>query len=1114
MFKRKNDNKQVNTDIEFKKQLHLLTQTFSEMLSLHELASLYNYIGTTLQQQYSNSVILISSIDEPNMKSQVIDIFGGNLINLPAIQKITGFNPTQKKYSLSSLNHKLYKTGEFKEYNGKLADFFPPEIPAIALHSIESLLGIHKAYTIGINKENQLLAAVLFLTLNKTSITDSDFIELFIQQAGIIIQKKITELALKNSETHFESLANMGQALIWTSGLDKKYNYFNKIWLSFTGRTLEQELGDGWADGVHPDDLHKYFDTYSDSFDARLEFSIDYRLKRYDGEYRWIQDNGTPMKNSEGEFLGYIGHCLDITERKKSEEELLRFRLGIERSDEVIYMTLPNGKISYANPAFEKVFGYKVNEVLGKTPGILKSGMMTDLWYKKFWDTLVSKNAVTGEVINKRKDGKLVTIEGSVNPILDSNGDILGFLAVQHDITERKLSDLQISNLSMAIEQSPVSIVITNIKGDIEYINPKFSQLTGYSCDETLGQNPRILKADGNDPSHYKNLWETIKLGKEWRGEFRNKKKNGEIYYESAVISPVIDENGIIINFVAVKEDITERKKTEHDILLSNERLESLLRITDYAASNLQDLLDFALEETIKLTESKIGYIYYYDESTQLFRLNSWSKDVHKQCTVTEINTVYELSKTGCWGEAVRQRKPIMINNYNLNHPLAKGIPEGHAPLEKFLSIPVIVDKKIVAVVGVANKTEDYNQSDVIQLTLMMDSVWKIVEKQKMIEELVPAKEKAVQSDNLKTAFLANMSHEIRTPMNAIMGFSELLTKTAVSETELKKYADIIHSRSTYLLTLIDDILDISKVEAGMLRVSNAPFLLNELMEDLATQYRMKLQKLNKNVEFKIHMEKTNTKSTINSDKNRIQQLLTNLIDNAIKFTSQGTITMSYKTDDENGVVFSVTDTGVGIASKDHHLIFERFSQSSDYVILNYGGLGLGLSICKGIVNILGGKIWVESELGKGAEFKFNIPVTFIKPAMVELPETIDTENALFQPGRILLVEDDLFSIELLQNTLEEFDLVVAENGYDAVELFEKHRNFGLILMDIGLPGISGLDVTKKIRETNSTVPIIALTAFVEEEDKKRCLNAGCNDFISKPVESAILLQKVKHYFS
>ncbi|NJO69642.1 MAG: GAF domain-containing protein, partial [Bacteroidetes bacterium] len=195
------------------------------------------------------------------------------------------------------------------------------------------------------------------------------------------------------------------------------------------------------------------------------------------------------------------------------------------------------------------------------------------------------------------------------------------------------------------------------------------------------------------------------------------------------------DAYGNPLSYIGTIQDITERKKTEHEILLHNERFQSLLRIANYKTDNLQDLLDFSLQEAIQLTESRIGYIYFYDEKNKIFKLNSWSKEVHSHCRVAEPNTQYELEKTGCWGDVVRFRKPVMINDFSKSEFEIKGVPQGHVPLKKFLSIPVMVENNIVAVVGVANKEDDYDQTDIIQLTLMMDSVWKVVDRQKMIEE-------------------------------------------------------------------------------------------------------------------------------------------------------------------------------------------------------------------------------------------------------------------------------------------------------------------------------------------------------------------------------------------
>lgn len=315
----------------------------------------------------------------------------------------------------------------------------------------------------------------------------------------------------------------------------------------------------------------------------------------------------------------------------------------------------------------------------------------------------------------------------------------------QQDIANRRKKDDVFRSLSRAVEQSPASIVITDLKGAIEYVNPKFVQLTGYSFEEVKGQNPRVLKSGETPSKEYAKLWTAITSGGEWRGEFHNKKKNGEMYWESAVISPITNTHGKITHFLAVKEDITEKKLNEEKIKRNEARLRSLVNILQYNAKTTQGFLDNALNEAINLTESKIGYIYIYHEDRKQFVLNTWSKDVMKECLIVEPQTCYELETTGIWGEAVRQRKPIIINDFQVTHPLKKGYPEGHAHLLKFMTIPVFKKGSIVAVVGVANKASDYDEIDVLQLSLLMESVWSSVDI-KRVEDAIKENEERFHS--------------------------------------------------------------------------------------------------------------------------------------------------------------------------------------------------------------------------------------------------------------------------------------------------------------------------------------------------------------------------------
>ena len=389
---------------------------------------------------------------------------------------------------------------------------------------------------------------------------------------------------------------------------------------------------------------------------------------------------------------------------------------------------------------------------------------------------------------------------------------------------------------------------------------------------------------------------------------------------------------------VTIFKDITERKNAEIETALNNERLESLLKISQFKTDSIQELLDYALDEAIKLTNSKIGYIYFYNEDKRQFVLNSWSKEVMKECKVMDPTTMYDLDKTGCWGEAVRQRKPIVLNDYQAENILKKGTPKGHVVLTKFLTIPVIFDNKIVAVDGFARQENDFNNSDVRQLTLLMDSVWKISERITLIEDLIAAKEKAEEANRLKTEFLNNMSHEIRTPMNGIIGFSEMMDNPGLSAEKRLFFSKIVQNSSHQLLRIIDDILEISNLETKQEKLNESEFNLNDMLWELFSILNLKAKE--RNIPVYIKKALPDEQSYIVSDKVKLSRILGNLLENALKFTNAGIIELGYYIE-ESTLISYVKDTGIGISPKDQKLIFERFSQVDTDISRIQGGLGL-----------------------------------------------------------------------------------------------------------------------------------------------------------------------------
>jgi PAS domain S-box-containing protein len=506
-----------------------------------------------------------------------------------------------------------------------------------------------------------------------------------------------------------------------------------------------------------------------------------------------------------------------------------------------------------------------------------------------------------------------------------------------------KKSEEKIKKLSLAVEQSPAAVVITDSEGVIEYVNHKFSSLTGYDCGEAVGKTPRILNSGYYNKEFYSEMWRIIKSGGEWRGEFRNKKKDGCLYWESASITPIVSDNGAITHFVALKEDISVRKTIEEELKKSKE-------------------------------------------------------------------------------DAVRARLAA----------------------------------------------EDASEA--------------------------------------KSRFLANMSHEIRTPMNSIIGFTDMLASTGLTA-EQKELLDYVKTSSGALLSLINDILDLSKIEAGKLEIENAEFELHSMLEQVIGITRANASK--KGIKYSYMLD-----SAINfkvfSDASRLRQVMLNLVDNSIKFTETGKsvkifISLESSGEDNAVVKFMVSDEGIGILENKLDTIFMSFMQSDTSITRKYGGTGLGLTISNHIINLMGGDgIKVTSVEGSGSDFYFTLNLkkgSSINYEGFKYSASDNLEGASTQKYDILLVEDNLSNIALTTKVLLRFghNVAVAVNGEEAVEMSERQK-YDLLLMDIQMPVMDGFEATKAIRGRGDAVPIIAMTASAMKGDYEACIDAGMDGYIPKPI--------------
>jgi len=378
-------------------------------------------------------------------------------------------------------------------------------------------------------------------------------------------------------------------------------------------------------------------------------------------------------------------------------------------------------------------------------------------------------------------------------------------------------------------------------------------------------------------------------------------------------------------------------------------------------------------------------------------------------------------------------------------------------------------------------------------------------------KELLAAKEKAEESDRLKSAFLANMSHEIRTPMNAILGFAELLTfsDSSVSAEERISYIKLIHNSGNNLLHLIDDIIDISKIEAGQLKIKLKETNINTILKDTIQSYsEIKKQKGKENIELKLNNNAKTQNITIKCDPLRLHQIIINLIDNALKFTEDGFIEIGYQLQSKNFILFYVKDTGIGIEHNKKETIFNRFSKLEDDKTRVFRGAGLGLAISKSLVDLLGGEIWVESTPKVGSTFYFTIPYSTLTVSDNSLYLNNENEEYNWQNKTILIAEDEPANYIYLEEVLKPTNakIIKASNGLEAVEKFKSNSAIDVIIMDIKMPIMNGYEASGIIKGLNSKIPIISQTAYAMSDDIEKGINSGMDDYLTKPIKPKTLL--------
>ena len=802
--------------------------------------------------------------------------------------------------------------------------------------------------------------------------------------------------------------------------------------------------------------------------------SVETRFKRKDGTIINIVLSSAPLDTSNY-LKGVTFTALDITLKKQADMALKaseeRFRSIAENLKDVIFLADKEGMIRYISPA-SRLFDYSPEECIGKNFVDFLADGEKEKAMPVFINALNSVNISENvSLVFKKKDGSPFIAELSGSPYKFEN-ETIGVLGLLRDVTDKMYKEIELRKLSRAVNQSPVSIVITDLYGNIEYVNPKLCEITGYSKEELLGKNPRVLSSGEKTPQEYRQFWDTINAGNEWRGEFHNRKKNGDLYWESASVSSIKNERDEITHFIGIKEDITSRKNLEAATLESEKRYRELF-INNPVPTYIFDV-------------DSLGFIEVNDATVQSY---GYSHKEFSRMTLKDLRLPEDI--------------PDLIKSI-------KGLGN-----ETFQSDTMRHVRKngILFPVEIISHSLPEKNGRKTRLVMATD----ITEREKANEQMRLAKEKAEASDMMKTTFLNNISHEVRTPLNGILGFAEIISQTGLSENDKRDSIAMLHESSERLLNTITNYMDVSLLTSGNLSVKKKDFIPGKIISELYESYLPSC--INKNLNLIVDVPEKSESLLLYSDPELFRKIFAHLLNNAVKFTDTGSIRFGLFVN-KSEIDFFVVDTGIGIGYRSIDTIFERFVKEDHGPLRLSEGSGLGLSIAKGLTECLGGNIRVESVPGVGSNFIFSIPFTngYAETFQSEGGgERSDTGRKRGKSKTILVAEDDatnFYYLNALINRETDLKVIHANNGREALELFKANPEISLILMDMKMPELDGFEATRQIKLENKDIPIIAITAYAMSGDEDKVIDAGCDAYLSKPITKINLLGKMAEFIT
>ncbi len=954
-----------------------------------------------------------------------------------------------------------------------------------------------------------------------------------------ITDRKNYEIALKESEEKFRELAeNTNDSYIIRSG--NKILYANAAFEQIYGIRREElyKNPNVYLEQIHPEDRLRIEKVIQSSeHQSAFIFNEQYRIFLPDDSINWIWHRSYPVWNDKGEVYRMVSVSSNITGIKVLEDKVQKFQSQqqaiLDNIPHLAWIKDMEGRYQMVNEAFSRYFNRKVENIIGKTDLDLSARDLAEDYIRRDKEVCEQRKAIRFFEIEENRFGKRYS-ETHKAPVINNNGEIIGVVGISRDITEQKIAEQALlkseEKFKDLVTLLPEMVFETNSNSKITFANLSLFERFGYGqydFDRGLSLYDLISKSDLD---RVKSAIGKTRKGAELKAaEYIMVTKSG-IEFPALVFTNNMYNEGKWCGLRGVAVDITQRKLSEENEKVYQEKLKFL-------SNTALDFLSLMQNENIytytgrKLKEFiREGYVLvssfndsdHYAE-VEYFSANGEIRDRLKKETGISVDN-YKVKVSPVTEQVLIQNSKHLLEFtegvYELSfgtipRPLCR-IIERILQVKKIYGLSLLRGGKLYGSVEIITSQDHLVDKPLIETFIYQASI--ALHRRQLEMELIGAKIKAEESDKLKTAFLSNMSHEIRTPMNGIIGISQLLSRKELAERERNDYLAMINSNGNILLNLVNDIIEISKIEANQVDVHESEFSLNKLFDELNCFVQSeKVTKNKESVDFSMSLGRNDEDSFIIADRQKLNQVLLNLIGNAIKFTLSGGIEIGYIVSDNKNLEFFVKDTGIGIPEDKIDLIFNRFTQADQSLTRPFGGSGLGLAISKGFVEIMKGKIWVEPRSKGGTVFRFQIPFnpsdhnTKQEVLVNQKPDDYD-----WSQYTILVVEDNHMSFKLLQALLNKsrVKIIHADNGLKAIDLVIANPEIDLVLMDIQLPVMNGYESTKKIKEIRPELPVIAQTANAMDDDRLKCLNAGCNDYIAKPIVFETFLNMINNYIS